>query len=163
MRDDQVLREQLLALLKGGNAHMGLEEAVAEFPSKDYNHRPRQVKYTFWHLLEHIRMVQHDILEFVRDPNYVSPQWPEGYWPGENELANQDRWDQTIRGIQKDHAEILGMVGDTNTNLTAPLPHAPDYNLLREVLLVTDHMAYHLGEFAILRQVVGNWPGNRKY
>ncbi len=30
-----------------------------------------------------------------------------------------------------------------------------------EVLLVADHNSYHIGEFAILRQVMGTWPGNR--
>ncbi len=163
MSEDGVLREQLLALLKGGNAHMTLEEAVVDFPAKDFNHRPREVKYTFWHLLEHIRLTQQDILKFIRNPDYVSPKWPEGYWPGENELANQDDWDQTILAIQGDLAELWRIVEDPNRDLTAPLPHAPDYNLLREMLLVVDHMAYHLGEFAILRQVIGNWPGNRKY
>jgi hypothetical protein len=29
---------------------------------------------------------------------------------------------------------------------------------LREFLLVADHNAYHVGEFAILRQVMGTWP-----
>ncbi len=163
MNEDQVLREQLLDLLKGGHAHMSLEDAVADFPAKDFNHRPRQVKYTFWHLLEHIRRTQHDILEFIRDPDYVSPKWPEGYWPGENELANTDCWDQTLREIKEDLEEIRKMVEDPHSDLTAPLTHAPGYTLLREVLLVVDHTAYHLGEFAILRQVVGNWPGNRKY
>jgi len=163
MSDDKVLREQLLALLRGGNAHMTLEEAVLDFPFRDFNHRPQQVKYTFWHLLEHIRLAQRDILDFIRDPDYVSPKWPEGYWPGENELASQDCWDQTIRAIQEDAVALQRMVADPGTDLTAPLPHAPDYNILREVLLVADHMAYHLGEFAILRQVIGNWPGNRKY
>ena len=163
MSGDTVLREQLLTLLRGGKAHMTLQEAVADFPSKDYNHRPRQVKYTFWHLLEHIRIAQRDILDFIRDPNYVSPKWPEGFWPGENELASQDCWDRTLHAIQEDMAELQRMVADPATDLTAPLPHASEYNILREVLLVADHIAYHLGEFAILRQVVGNWPGNRAY
>jgi hypothetical protein len=30
--------------------------------------------------------------------------------------------------------------------------------ILREILLVADHNAYHIGEFAILRQVMQTWP-----
>jgi hypothetical protein len=41
--------------------------------------------------------------------------------------------------------------------LHADLPHAEGYTVLREILLVADHNAYHLGEFAILRQVMGIW------
>jgi hypothetical protein len=39
----------------------------------------------------------------------------------------------------------------------ADLPHTTGYNILREVLLVADHNAYHIGESAILRQVMGTW------
>lgn len=163
MGEDRMLRAQFLNLLDGGNAHMSFEEALKDFPANDYNHRPPQVKYTFWHLLEHIRQVQHDILQFIRDPNYVSRPWPEGYWPGENELASQADWEETLQAIRASLLEIRRLVEDPASDLTAPLLHAPEYTLLREVLLVADHLAYHLGEFAILRQVVGNWPSQRKY
>jgi len=55
-------------------------------------------------------------------------------------------------------AALKAMVQDPATDLTAELPHAPGYTLLREVLLVADHNAYHVGEFGILRQVMGTWP-----
>jgi hypothetical protein len=29
--------------------------------------------------------------------------------------------------------------------------------VLRELLLVADHNAYHIGEFAIARQIMGTW------
>jgi hypothetical protein len=43
------------------------------------------------------------------------------------------------------------------TILTVPLAHAPNYTILREILVVADHNAYHIGEFAILRQVMQAW------
>jgi hypothetical protein len=58
-----VLREELLALLAGEGAHMPFEEAVADFPDEAINLRPPNVPYTPWHLLEHLRMAQHDILD----------------------------------------------------------------------------------------------------
>jgi hypothetical protein len=36
----QVVREQLLALLIGGNAHMTFEQAVADFPAEHYQLHP---------------------------------------------------------------------------------------------------------------------------
>jgi hypothetical protein len=32
------------------------------------------------------------------------------------------------------------------------VPSNPEHNLLREMLIVADHNAYHIGELAILRQ-----------
>ncbi len=158
MSTDTVLREQVLGLLRGGHAHMSLDEAVADFPLDRINDRAPHVPYTPWHLLEHIRIAQEDILEFTRDPQWVSPPWPEGYWPPRDAQADEAAWNGTLAAIRADLEALKAMVRDPATDLTADLPHAPGYTLLREVLLVADHSAYHIGEFAILRQVMGTWP-----
>ena len=51
---------------------------------------------------------------------------------------------------------------DPATDLTAPLPAGDKYTILREILVVADHTAYHVGEFGILRQVMGTWPPGHK-
>lgn len=160
MESDAVIREQLLTLLREGNAHMPLESAVRDFPEDAMNTCPPRVSYTPWHLLEHIRRAQNDILEFIRDPRYVSPPWPEGYWPATDAKATRAQWQETLRGFRSDLADLQAMVADPAVRLTDPLPHAPGYNIFREILLVADHNAYHVGEFAILRQVMGTWPDN---
>ena len=81
MHTDQIMREQLLAVLSGGLAHMEFDEVVAKFPLDYINHKPPNVPYTLWHLLEHMRITQWDILEFIRNPDHVSPDWPRGFWP----------------------------------------------------------------------------------
>jgi hypothetical protein len=157
MSSDKVMREQLLALLRGGNAHLGFDDAVANFPLEHINTKPPNVAYTPWHLLEHIRIAQWDILEFVRNPAHVSPSWPEGYWPAPGEQADEARWQQTINEFRADLKAIEDLVTDPNTDFFGPIPHAPGYTIFREILLVADHNAYHIGEFAILRQVMDTW------
>ncbi len=155
---DAVLRKQLLALLRGGNAHMPFEDAVADFPMEAANRLPPNVSYTPWHLLEHLRLTQWDILDFIRNPNYVYRKWPENYWPAPGEQADQAKWQETVARFQADQNDLADIVQDSATNLTADIAHAPGYNILREILVVSDHNAYHIGEFAILRQVMGTWP-----
>jgi hypothetical protein len=157
MSADDVVREQVLKLLRGGNAHLTLDQIVEGYPSEAINELPPNVPYSPWHLLEHIRIAQRDILEFIRDPDHVSPKWPEGYWPPEGERADQARWQDTIQSLHSDMQELQAMVQDPNTDLYADLPHAEGYTVLREMLLVADHNSHHLGEFAILRQVMGTW------
>lgn len=158
MDSDDTVRQQLLFLLHGGNAHMTFDEAVADFPLERINQRPANVPYTPWHILEHMRIAQWDILEFIRNPEHVSPNWPEGYWPRPDEEADAGRWQQTLNDFHGDMKALQDLVADPNTDLYAPLPHAPGYTIFREILLVADHNAYHIGEFAILRQVMGTWP-----
>jgi hypothetical protein len=157
MSSDKVMREQLLALLRGGNAHLGFDDAVANFPLEHINTKPPNVSYTPWHLLEHIRIAQWDILEFVRNPNHVSPSWPEGYWPAPDEQADEARWQKTIEDFRVDLRAIQDLVTDPNMDFFSPIPHASAYTIFREILLVADHNAYHIGEFAILRQVMDTW------
>jgi hypothetical protein len=162
MNADTVLREQLLALLRGGNAHMNLDQAVADFPMDHINTRPPNVSYTPWHLVEHLRRTQLDILEFIRDPDYVSPEWPKGYWPDQDETTDRAGWEKSILEFRADLESIMELVKDPHTDFFSPIPHAPGYTIFREVLLVADHNAYHIGEFAILRQVMNTWPASRK-
>ncbi len=48
---------------------------------------------------------------------------------------------------------VAGSAGDLYT----PIPHAADYTIFREILVVADHYAHHIGEFTILRQVMDAW------
>jgi hypothetical protein len=157
MSTDAVVREQLLQLLRGGNAHMGFDQAIDGFPLEFINSWPPNVPYSPWQLLEHIRIAQWDILEFVRNPDHVSPAWPEGYWPPKDKEADPARWQQTIEAFRSDMVDLEAVVVDPATDLYADLPHAEGYTVLREILLVADHNAYHIGEFAVLRQVMGTW------
>jgi hypothetical protein len=155
---DNVLQEQLLALLGGRNAHMGFEDAIRDFPEEYINRKASHVSYTFWHLLEHMRIAQWDILEFVRDPDHVTPDWPDNFWPSKNKKADLSQWNRTIEDIRSDLAAVEKIIKDPDTDFFGPIPHAPDYNIFREILLVADHNAYHVGEFLTLRQVMGIKP-----
>lgn len=157
MTSDQVVRQQLLALLNGGNAHMTFEQAVADFPAEHFNTRPLNIPYTPWHILEHLRIAQWDILDFIRNPDYTTPEWPKEYWPDPGTTAHQEQWDKTINSFLENLQALRDIVSDPETDLYAPIPHAPDYNIFREMLVVSDHNAYHIGEFAILRQVMSTW------
>jgi len=158
MKADQVLREQLRDLLKGGNAHIRFDQAVSGFPLEAINRRLPNATYTVWHLLEHLRIVQWDILEFVRNPRHVSPDFPAGYWPPVDETATPGRWKKTIKGFRADLQAVEDLVLDPQTKFFRPIPHAKEYTVFREVLLVADHNAYHTAEIVTLRRVLGMKP-----
>ena len=157
MDSDIQVRDQLRALLQGGNAHMTFDEAVANFPREQMNTKLPHFPYTPWHLLEHVRIAQWDILEFIRNPQYVSPSWPEGYWPAEGTQADEAAWEKTLSSFRADLQSLLEMVADPTVNLYTPIPHGNGQNVLREILVVADHNAYHIGEFATLREVMETW------
>ena len=162
MPNEETLRRQIVQLLTGRNAHLAFDDAVADFPLEALNARPPNVPYTPWHLVEHLRIAQWDILEFMRDPAHVSPDWPAGYWPDPLATTDEAGWQQSLTDFRADLAEVVALVNDHQLDITAEIPHAPGYTYLREFLLVADHNAYHVGEFAILRQIMGTWPSARQ-
>jgi hypothetical protein len=162
MTSESTVRDQIVALLGGGNAHMTFDEAVADYPLDAINTRPPHVPYTPWHLLEHLRLTQRDILDFVAADHYEEPRWPEDYWPSPDATADEQSWQETIRRFREDLAALIAIAEDPAQDLAAPVKHATtgSQTLSRELLVVADHNAYHIGEFAILRQVMGTWPPN---
>jgi hypothetical protein len=155
---DQSLRKHVVALLDGRQAAMTFSDAVASFPMALINTNPPNVPYTPWHLIEHLRITQWDILEYVRDPKHVSPEWPVGYWPARTAQTDPAGWQRTIDQFQADFQAMRAIVLDPKTDLFAPIPHGYNgHTILREALLIADHNAYHVGELGILRQVMNAW------
>ena len=151
---DRALREHLLYLLRGGGAHIHFEEALKDFPAGLINAKAEGVPYTPWHLLEHMRIAQRDILEFSHSASHVSPRWPEGYWPDKGKEASADDWQKSIEAFRADLRAMQELVEDAATDLYACIPHGEGQTILREALLVADHNAYHLGVLVTLRRVL---------
>ncbi|HYV25054.1 MAG TPA: DinB family protein [Pyrinomonadaceae bacterium] len=143
--NDKQLRDHLLSLLDGGNAHITFDDFVKDFPADKCGEHVDGLPYTAWQVLEHMRIAQWDILEFTRDPNHVSPKWPEGYWPPQNETGNADVWKDSVAKFHKDLKEMQDLIADPATDLLAKIPHGSGQTVLREALLLADHNSYHLG------------------
>jgi hypothetical protein len=151
------VREQIIKLLQGGQAHLTLEEAIKDFPPKLRGVKPEGAEHTAWQILEHIRIAQNDILEFSRNPKHVSPAWPEGYWPKTEGPPSDAAWKKSLGSIKKELAEMQALVENPKTDLYAKIPHGTGQNILREALLVADHNAYHIGQLVLLRRLLGAW------
>ena len=156
--NDQQLREQVLYLLGGGGAHVGFEEAFADLPPRLRGVRPDAIPHSPWRLLEHMRIAQWDILEFCRNPEHVSPDFPDGYWPQRDAPPGKEAWDQSLARFRADLGAMQDLVASTSVDLFAPIPHGSGQTILREALLVADHNAYHIGQLVIVRRALGAWP-----
>jgi DinB family protein len=157
MNTDQSLRHHLLELLPGGKTHLGFDRAIEGLPADLRGSRAQELPHTPWQLLEHLRIAQWDILEFSRNPNHVSPKFPEGYWPETAAPPDDSAWDRSVEQFRSDLKAMQDLVADPNTDLFAKIPWGKGQTILREALLVADHNAYHLGQLVTLRQALGAW------
>jgi len=158
MSDDRRLRDHVVYLLRGGGAHLDFESAIGGLPAELRGAKPDGVPHSPWRLLEHMRICQWDILEFSRDAEHVSPEFPEGYWPAGDAPSSDDAWQQSADAFRADLQAMQDLVSDPSVDLLARIPHGqPKHTLLREALLVADHNAYHLGQLLVVRRALGAW------
>jgi uncharacterized damage-inducible protein DinB len=155
--EDSVLREQLVKLMRGGEAHVKVETALAEVNPQLRNVRPQADVHSVWEELEHLRIAQEDILRYTLDPSWKSPAWPEGYWPPKTESVTGEMWKSSVDGFLAGIEEVIKLIQDSELDLTAKIPHGDWRTYLRQILLVADHNAYHLGQIVQARKLLGDW------
>jgi uncharacterized damage-inducible protein DinB len=157
MTHDKDLRQHLVKLLTGSEAHADFEQAIEDFPAELRGKTVKGAEHSPWQLLEHLRLAQHDILDFSVNPNYKAMEWPKDYWPENPAPSDAKAWDQSVKAYHEDQKAIRDLIEDEKVDLFAKIPHGDGQTILREALLVADHNAYHLGQFVLLRRLLGAW------
>ena len=144
--NDKALQKELIELLKGGQAHSTLEDVLKNLKPELCNRRPHKGTRTVYEELEHMRLAQEDILQYTLDPAWKSPEWPDGFWPSDNDEMTEGILLNSISKFFKDLDEVIALVKNPEFDLTELIPHGEGHTYMREVLLVADHNAYHLGK-----------------
>jgi hypothetical protein len=160
MNTDQELRNQLVRMLTIRQAHMDFKDAVADFPVDQINTRVPNSDYTFWHLLEHLRICQKDNLDYIQADDYHRPKFPDDLWPAPPAQTDLAGWQQTIEQFYADRQKLVEIINSPAVDLFVPLPNSGEHqhNIVREINIIANHNAYHTSELAIMRQVLGLWP-----
>src|SRR5262249_43270444 len=140
--NDSILRQNLVELMRGGHAHVTPEQALDGLAPALRNVRPANSPHSVWENLEHMRLAQEDILRYTLDASWVSPAFPEGYWPKETGELTEEAWATSVGAFFADLEAVVKLVEDPSLDLTAVIPHGEGRSYLRAILLVTDHHAY---------------------
>ena len=157
MDRDGSLREHLRKLLDWEDAHVSFDHAVEGVPEEKRGIVPAGFAWSLWQLVEHIRLTQFDILDFCRNAEYVEPASMSAYWPDSAEPPSARRWDEAIAAVRRDRDALKAMAHDANVNVFARIPHGTGQTYLRELILVADHTAYHVGQIVAVRRALGIW------
>ena len=155
--EDALLRGLLVESLQKANAHVGLFDALKDFPESLYGKRPAGAPHSAWQLLEHIRIALNDLLVFSTKPDYVAPEWPEAYWPKNDAPPNATAWQASVKALRADLGDFEKLIRNPESNLYARIPWGEGQTLLREALLAIDHTSYHVGQLVMLRKQLGTW------
>src|SRR2546428_14042829 len=102
MDQHTALRADLVKALDWHDAHAVFDTVIQGLPPELRGRRPEGLPYSAWQLLEHMRITQHDILEFCRNPKYVEQQWPDDYWPKSDAPSSARAWDESAAAFRRD-------------------------------------------------------------
>lgn len=150
--DERVLRDQLIAQLEGGQAFLPVVRILDGFPVAYAGARMMGIAHTPWELLEHLRIAQWDILSFTLDPKHVTPPWPDEHWPKASSPGSVDEWTSSVDRFLAELEQVKCLARNPEIPLFEKIPHGSGQTYLREVLLVAEHNAYHLGQLLMLRR-----------
>lgn len=154
---DQVVRDLLGKALAWQDAHATFDDAVKDIPAEAQGKVPEHLPYSAWQLLEHLRITQKDILDFCVDSDYAEMKWPDDYWPSSAAPPTGTAWAESIEAFNRDRQALQKIAADTSVDLEAKIPHGSGQTYLRELVLVIDHSAYHVGQLVLVRRLLGNW------
>jgi hypothetical protein len=152
---DLAVRELLAKMLSWDDAHAGFDAAVDGIP-EEYRGK-RAGAHSLWELVEHLRIAQHDILDFSRNKDYEEMDWPKDYWPKSPAPSSTAEWNNSIDAFRKDREALRELALDNSIDVTATIPHGTGQTYMREIVLAADHTAYHVGQLILARQLLGIW------
>jgi len=153
----EVIVSELIDLIRKGNAHVSLDDTVADLPADLRTNIPGDLPYSIWQLLDHIRTTQWDIVEFCLSENHKSPKWPDEYWQVNPDHVSDEDWNKCLDQIEKDKERFFNLLRDPGSDLHKPFTYGDGQTIFREALLIADHTSYHLGEILVLRRLLKSW------
>jgi uncharacterized damage-inducible protein DinB len=161
MTIDTALRDQLAHYLDWNDAHVGFDEVVTGIPVRLRGAVPAGFVHSVWQVVEHMRLAQADILEFSRNARYKAKTWPDDYWPKAPAPRRSRDWTESIAAYRVDRRALQRLAKNPRVDLLATIPHGSGQTYLRELLLVADHNAHHLGQIIDIRRALGIWSPRR--
>ncbi len=70
--------------------------------------------------------------------------------------VTENMWDETVEGFFSDLNKAVRLVENTEIDLLSLVPRSK-LTYLREIMIIIEHNAYHLGKIVDIRKAHGNW------
>jgi len=153
MDDASKLKERLIKHISGGEAFMPIDEMLKIITFDKLGERPNNLPYSFYELFNHIRFTQKDILEYCTLSAYKAPKWPDDYWPHQKVPTSILAWGDLKNSYFEERTMFIKHI--ENNDLLKRMNKETDHTLMREVLLVIEHTAYHSGQLLIILRQLG--------
>src|SRR4051812_3582906 len=108
MAESATWQEIVASSLDWEQSHANLDSVLADLTAEDRGRRAPGHPHSVWDLVEHIRIAQHDLLEFCNDSDYAHElELPPGYWPPSHAPDNDAAWKSSLAAIKQDRDALV--------------------------------------------------------
>ena len=151
--DRNVLQRATSTALSGKNAHVESTKVLAGLDWKLAGARPRGAPYSVFQLVNHMTYWQEWVVKWLdgkgpRPPRHAAGGWPSGVGP-----ANRAEWSQAVRRYRTALAAL-----NSRSRREDLLTRRGTMTALEMLRIIGSHTSYHIGQVALLRQLLGAWP-----
>lgn len=149
---ESIIKDQILKHLEGGEAFMPLHEVLEKFSFEYLGVRMAGLPYSPYEMFYHIVFTQKDILDFCTSDEYKTRKWPDDYWPDQLAPKDEKEWEELRKTYFDDRDKLIAFA--QNSDLSKVVKHGDHQTLIRELLLVIEHTAYHTGQLVVLARLI---------
>lgn len=149
---DSTIKNQIIKHLHGGEAFLPMEKILEKFTFENVGKRMHGLPYSGYEMFYHIVFAQKDILDFCAADRYESRKWPDDYWPNKQAPKDHKEWEELKDAYFDDRDALISFA--IENDMAEVVKHGKDQTLVREILLVIEHTAYHMGELVLLSRLV---------
>lgn len=152
-------REIVARSLDWQEAHATFDAAVAGLDPSLLGQRPAGFAHSVWELVEHIRIAQEDLADFMETADYRRLKWPDEYWPVTPAPPSGAAWEASLEAVRHDRRRLKEIAMRPTLDLASRIPWGDGQTYLRTILVAVDHAAYHVGQIIAVRRLLNAWPG----
>lgn len=150
---DEILVKTVGHALSGKGAHVESHGVFEALDWKLAGTRPAGAPHSLFQLLNHLVYWQNWVVKWLDGKAPPVPKHASGSWPGSTGPASRREWECAVRAFSK------GLDALDRGSRTADLLARRGKKCRLEMLqTIASHNSYHLGQAALLRQILGAWP-----
>lgn len=154
MSEDLAKLKKLLShALSGKGAHTEAKDIFEELDWKLAGTLPAGTNHTIFQILNHLVYWQDWALGWLRNQAPPLPRHAAGSWPEDPLPPNEKAWRSAVRHFNSGLEELQETVqkGDLLSSNGGKTP-------LEMLQTIASHNSYHLGQAALMRQMMHAWP-----
>lgn len=152
-KNDEILEKTVGRALSGTGAHVGSHSVFEGLDWKLADARPADAPHSVFQLLNHLIYWQDWVVKWLDGKTPAIPKHASGSWPGSASPGSSEEWERAVNDFCKG-LEALER-GSRGADLLAKRGRKSRLEMLQTI---ASHNSYHLGQVALLRQMLGTWP-----